>query len=71
MLDKNTVGRKLIKLRGGKPQSLVANDLNISTSALGMYEQGRRTPRDEIKLGLARYYNTTVGSLFFGDWVHV
>ncbi len=67
MLDRYTVGQKLIKLRGDKPQSVVASDLNISTSALGMYEQGRRTPRDEIKLALARYYGTTVGCLFFGD----
>lgn len=67
MIDSYTVGKKLIKLRGDKPQFVVPSDLNISTSALGMYEQGRRTPRDEIKLALARYYNTTVGDLFFGD----
>ena len=43
----------------------VANDCGISVSALAMYESGKRMPRDEIKVKLARYYNTTVEALFF------
>ena len=42
MLDRRAIGKKLADLRGTKPQSVVAHDLNISVSALGMYEQGRR-----------------------------
>ena len=65
MLDRRAIGKKLADLRGTKPQSVVAHDLNISVSALGMYEQGRRIPRDEIKIALAKYYNTSVCQIFF------
>lgn len=65
MIDKAQVGKKLKELRGDKTQETVANACGISISALAMYETGERTPRDEIKVALARYYNTTVGELFF------
>ena len=37
----------------------------ISISALSMYENGQRVPRDEIKIKLARCYGKTVEELFF------
>lgn len=58
-------GKKLRELRGEKTASEVANALNISISALLMYERGERTPRDSIKESLAAYYNTEVGDIFF------
>lgn len=42
----------------------------ISTSALGMYESGKRIPRDEIKVKLARLYNVSVQDLFFPNLAH-
>lgn len=65
MINPIEVGKKLSILRGNKTQEKVANDCGISVSALAMYESGKRTPRDEVKVKLARYYNTTVEKLFF------
>ena len=67
MVDPIKIGRKLIALRGKLTQEKVASDCGISTSALAMYELGRRVPRDEIKVVLARYFNTTVEALFFTE----
>ena len=58
-------GKRLIALRGDKSQETVAKDVGISTSALGMYETEQRIPRDEIKIALANYFNTTVEAIFF------
>ena len=60
-------GNRLTKLRGDKPQEKVAKAVGISVSALSMYEQGKRTPRDEIKVKLAEYYKTSVQYLFFAN----
>lgn len=48
-------------------QKEAANRLGISMSALSMYENGMRRPRDELKVRMAKLYNTTVGKLFFGE----
>lgn len=56
---------KLLMLRGEKSQTEVAAAVGISTSALAMYENGHRVPRDEIKMALARYFGVSVGYLFF------
>lgn len=58
-------GAKLKELRGTKSQETVANDVGISVSALGMYETEQRVPRDEIKIRLANYYQSTVQDIFF------
>lgn len=60
-----SVAEKLVKARGVEPRQAVADAVGISVSALGMYEQGRRVPRDDIKRKLAKYYRTTVQALFF------
>lgn len=62
-----TIGEKLISLRGEKSQQEVAQDLNISVSALSMYENDNRTPRDEIKVRLAKYYGVGIEELFFAS----
>ena len=43
----------------------VADYCGISVSALSMYENGDRVPRDEIKVKLARLYGKTVESIFY------
>ena len=67
LLDKKEIGKRLIALRGPKTREVVAAANNISVSALTMYEIGQRIPRDEIKVGLAKYYNTSVGKLFYAE----
>lgn len=67
MPSADVIAKKLRELRGEKSREEVANAVHISVSALTMYETGARTPRDEIKVSLARYYDTTVGELFFAQ----
>lgn len=64
-MDRTKISKKLITLRGNVPRVIVAADLNISESALGMYETGKRIPKDDIKIKIADYYNKTVQEIFF------
>lgn len=64
-MNKEAMAEKLRKLRGNKSRQEVADACNISVSALAMYEQGERVPRDEVKVRLANYYNRTVNYIFF------
>lgn len=66
-MDKKKVGGRLLQLRGMRSQEEVAAALGIRQSTLAMYESGARTPRDEIKLALARYYGCSVERLFFSE----
>ena len=70
LLSLREIGDRLRALRGETPRSTVAKTVNISRSALQMYENGERMPRDEVKEALAAYYGTTVGALFFDEKCH-
>ena len=59
-----TVAERLIELRGNQSREQVAAAINVSVSAISMYENGQRIPRDEIKVRLADYYGTTVQDIF-------
>lgn len=67
MTDKKIIAERLLKLRGNTSREKVAEENGISISALAMYETGKRIPRDEIKVSLARYYKTDVESIFFAQ----
>ena len=64
-MNTELIGKRLLSLRGDKSQEQVANDLGLSTSAIGMYERGERVPKDEIKLQIADYYGLSVQEIFF------
>lgn len=66
------IGCKLRELRQKKNKTIdeAAHDLNISVSAIGMYESGKRIPRDEIKIRIAEYYKVPVTSIFFPKKQH-
>lgn len=66
-MNAKIIAEKLISLRGDKSREEVAKANGISVSALVMYETGKRIPRDEIKLSLARYYNSSVEEIFFAN----
>jgi transcriptional regulator with XRE-family HTH domain len=66
-MDAKKIGERLSNLRKNKSQERVANEVGISVSALSMYEQGNRVPRDEIKVKLAAYFGVTVEELFFKE----
>ena len=70
MENKKIAGKKLREARGEKTQEDVAKAVGISLAAVSMYEQGQRMPRDEVKLRLANYFNTTVEALFFSQQHH-
>lgn len=59
------IAERLREARGQMSREQVANIVGISVSALSMYENGLRVPRDEIKCRLAGLYEKTVQELFF------
>lgn len=64
------IGDTLCKLRGNRTQKEVAHSIGVSISAIAMYEQGHRIPRDEIKLKFAAYYGKSVQEIFFNASCH-
>lgn len=64
-MDKEKIVKNLIKLRGEKKQAEVAKAIGVGQSTYAMYETGKRIPSDEVKIKIARYYNTTVQNIFF------
>lgn len=65
MVDKNTVGSRLKELRGNRTLEEVSAELGISPGALSNYENGIRTPRDQIKCRIAQYYRKSIEAIFF------
>ncbi len=61
----DNIAEKLIALRGKKSREEVAKALGLSISAISMYENGERIPRDSIKIKIANYYNKSVQEIFF------
>jgi DNA-binding XRE family transcriptional regulator len=58
-------GKILKELRGNIPRETVASAVNVSVSAIAMYENEERSPRDEIKLRLADFFGESVQNIFF------
>ncbi len=55
------------ELRGSMSQKDLAKELHVSLSALGKYERGERTPRDNVKKRIAAYFGKTVQEIFYDD----
>ena len=64
-MNAKVIGDRLLKLRGDRSREDVAKAVGVSVSAMSMYENGERIPRDRIKMRLADFYNQTVQELFF------
>lgn len=60
---------RIAKLRKniGMSQAQFAKELNISASAEGMYEQGRRTPNLDVLVLMARILNVSLDYLITGE----
>ena len=69
-MDSEKIARTLIRLRGEKTRAEVASALGLSLSAITMYENGERIPRDETKIKIAAYYGKTVEEIFFTEICH-
>ena len=62
------LGQRIARLRrqAGLSQAQLAARLQISPSAMGMYEQGRREPSVDILLRISRELGVTVDHLLTG-----
>ena len=63
------LGARIAALRRGLgwSQGQLAEFLQISPSAVGMYEQGRREPSGEILVAMSRLFHVTVDYLLTGS----
>ena len=66
-MDSKRMGEKLRKLRGERTLMDGSRDLGISDAALCAYELGQRIPRDDTKIRIAKYYETTVSELIYDN----
>ena len=62
------LGERLRRARGDEPRKSAAAAVGIAVSTLQMYENGRRVPRDPVKLRLARHYGVSVEALLFATY---
>lgn len=65
MIQKETTGMILRKLRGDRTQKEIAAILGITKSSWAMYERDERVPRDEVKIRIANFFGKTVQELFY------
>lgn len=59
------IGSRITALRkkAGLSQAELAKRINVSASAIGMYEQGRREPSIEVLIALSEEFDTTIDAL--------
>lgn len=63
------IGQRIAALRRerGMSQAQLAQQLKISPSAMGMYEQGRREPSMETVISIARFFEVSTDYLLTGS----
>lgn len=66
-MNSQKIGARLKELRGDRNRIEVAEFLEVSLSALAMYERGERIPRDEVKKRFAELYGKTVQEIFYDE----
>lgn len=60
-----------LRKNNGMSQSRLAAELNVSPSAIGMYEQGRRVPEMPMLVSLSRIFGVSLDYLILGEeFVH-
>lgn len=62
------IGENLKRARGARSRAEIAQRAGISQSAIQMYENGERIPRDPVKIRLARVLGVSVAELFYPDY---
>jgi DNA-binding XRE family transcriptional regulator len=70
MIQKETTGTILRKLRGDRTQEEIATALDITKSSWAMYERDERVPRDEVKIRIAKFFGKSVEELFYTQIEH-
>ena len=71
MVSAKEIGERLLKLRGERTREEVANAIGVSLSAVSMYENGDRIPRDAIKIKIASFYQKSDQEIFFDSECHI
>jgi putative transcriptional regulator len=64
-MNKREIGKRLRQLRGEIPRETVAKAVGVTTTAIAMYENGNRIPRDPTKIALAQFFGKSIESIFF------
>lgn len=64
-MNSSIIARRLVELRGNESRETVAAAVGVSISAISMYENGERIPRDDVKIRFAKYYKKSVQEIFF------
>ena len=67
MIQKETTGMILRKLRGDRTQEEIAAILGITKSSWAMYERDERVPRDEVKIRIANFLVRRCRSFLYPD----
>ena len=67
MENRQSYADKLIELRKkkGVSRAEVAKAVGVTRSAIAMYEQGKRMPKDNIKTAISKYYSKSIGYIFY------
>lgn len=71
MVDIEAINRKLgnklkrLRIDAGLSRKQLADMFGVTVSAVGMYEQGRRTPSDDIKVKYSMMFDKSIDELFF------
>ena len=62
-------GKRLRELRlaRGISAAALADEIGVTESAVFFYEAGERTPRDDKKVAIAKFFGVTVAEMFFVD----
>ena len=55
-----------LRTRAGMTQQQLAKELHVGPSAIGMYEQGRRTPSIEILIQMSNLFGVSLDYLITG-----
>lgn len=65
----STFGKRLkqIRIENGYSQKQVATDMKMTYSAMSQYETGKRTPKNDILIKLATYFDVSVDYLLGRD----
>ena len=68
-MDEMKMAANIRTLRRGRKetQAEAAFAIGITPASWAMYETGERIPRDDVKFKIANHFDTTVGSIFFGE----
>lgn len=71
-MDAVQIGKTLRGLREERKETAeqLSGAIDVSVSAVAMYETGKRIPRDEIKIRIAEHFGVPVESIFFPNKQH-